>query len=1483
MARESNWSLSIETGIEVKKESFDKASRIFDAFYNKYSDKSVKVDTSDLISTVKDSINTIKQLYNEGTATPTSWLNIHPQMKEVFEATLSDAEEMFSNIKVLFNNGEYVGGMENILRGFRDQLSIVFSDIGGLYDELNQRQKDLNNTLGNISFYDGYFTVEEMQERVSVLRELAKIQEEMHNINPNQKDEDFESGYTANGLRNRVKQHQQAIEEMRQCNLLTTEHLERRRALIAEINAYTWDSDDQDNAKENKTYDKSIESLKEYIDERRQLMSTLESEEYNLFSVDGIDGWKAKLNGQIDTLEMYKKELEELRDAPTNDAPIIGGNLSEVVDQLKEIKEAINAIKVAFEPLTNALSSEDNALHKMLATSIEDLNTLESRLKDVYQMIDTISKKDFNVTNQNVISKGSTSNTQADLELIRQLRKEASATYKQVEELYTEALGGTSQTLIRSGNMEAIMEFQRAMSDFNLDDLAKRTRSRSAASLGIVTDELAEWKQVLLQFNELRNKINAGSFDASKYATKPAAVVEKASGDISADIVKDDSSETKDILNEVKSLSEQIEEVLTSIRSKMEATFDFSTIDPKIESVKAITDTIYQQFEELQAKIKALDLNLEIPTIVAKVDEKETFIDNGSAETSANEINSEAEAMQDVKNEAEGAANAKEKFAEANKKVAKTAKDTSEKVEEETKKMEEAAGAIVKASDKFDKIKYVEDADGNPMSKTTTSTTTRQNAIETESSYYTYDDDGDPQLQAVTIVKDFKKRAAELKKEADKIALAQKTVDKFLSQFESKTAGQAGAIKGFDGEDGLKNFKIANLDDIEKATQKMLELDNEYNKITKNFRQGTKSMNPFVNAITGIDEMGNKIHEVQLNFNKLSQAPDDLVKEVASLNPLLEQMKGFIGKDQNGNKIITDIYGLAEAYGKLNVALRKANSDIDIRSKIEAAAEKEGKQSKKLYEDTIKLQDKLYKAKKQLAVVDEESVQGQELSRKVKEIQKEYDANMELLKGKIALIAIRQREVSLQQELDATAAEKARTEQAEKLLSSYKEYADLRESIARMDGDSSGKVHDQERAKAIQDMADAARKLKDNYGIDVSDESSLFESLSDNNILTQKQMIDLLDEDIKRRQTIVNLMRKAADAESSRLKKEQQKQEKQNQNYGKTIYNREARYFETIGANERKLSEIGLSEGFAQRIEEYKAAFAELKNLRDKFANDPDVFNSEALKKSFQDATIKVEDLRKEILSTFKEAQKFEQLSASGAILENAEIDTDKFADAKSAMVDFAATVTNGQFKFEGFNTAGTEMYGTLDKGAGVVEKVTVALRSGTNQLYAYQSGTKQVADSWGNLKSELSKGIKQIVGMYFGIHEAIQAVRTGLTYVKEIDLAMTELKKVTDETDETYKKFLQTASSTSAVIGSTVSDFTDATAAFARLGYSIDESSKMAETAIVYKNVADGLDTVEEATDSIISTMMAYGIEADNTMSIIDKFNAVKFCRHMW
>ena len=56
------------------------------------------------------------------------------------------------------------------------------------------------------------------------------------------------------------------------------------------------------------------------------------------------------------------------------------------------------------------------------------------------------------------------------------------------------------------------------------------------------------------------------------------------------------------------------------------------------------------------------------------------------------------------------------------------------------------------------------------------------------------------------------------------------------------------------------------------------------------------------------------------------------------------------------------------------------------------------------------------------------------------------------------------------------------------------------------------------------------------------------------------------------------------------------------------------------------------------------------------------------------------------------------------------------------------------------------------------------------------------------------------------------------VTYVREIDSALTELKKVTNQTEAEYREFLQTMSQTASVTGSTVKDLTSSAADWARL-----------------------------------------------------------------
>ena len=111
---------------------------------------------------------------------------------------------------------------------------------------------------------------------------------------------------------------------------------------------------------------------------------------------------------------------------------------------------------------------------------------------------------------------------------------------------------------------------------------------------------------------------------------------------------------------------------------------------------------------------------------------------------------------------------------------------------------------------------------------------------------------------------------------------------------------------------------------------------------------------------------------------------------------------------------------------------------------------------------------------------------------------------------------------------------------------------------------------------------------------------------------------------------------------------------------------------------------------------------------------------------------------------------------------------------------------------------------------------------------------------------------------------------------IKEIDKAMTELKKVTDLTAQSYSSFLDRASAKSRELGTSISDYVNATADFARLGYSLADAENLAVAATVYKNVGDGIENVADASESIISTMKAFNIEAENSMDIVDAFNEV-------
>ena len=337
--------------------------------------------------------------------------------------------------------------------------------------------------------------------------------------------------------------------------------------------------------------------------------------------------------------------------------------------------------------------------------------------------------------------------------------------------------------------------------------------------------------------------------------------------------------------------------------------------------------------------------------------------------------------------------------------------------------------------------------------------------------------------------------------------------------------------------------------------------------------------------------------------------------------------------------------------------------------------------------------------------------------------------------------------------------------------------------------------------------------------------------------------------------------------------------EKQKPSYKNSVMNSlQKKYFQSYSIATSK--EFAISPSVISAAEKLKSTWEELNRLNKEIGNTKPTEEQEI---AFNRLTDEFNQARKELDGIISSTRKLSEKSLGTFNLFDAEgkseFDLTNIEDRKRALLEAVNTLSEGKAKIGDFDAAYKELSYTVKNADGKWVDMKASINAAGTAIEVVAGKTKSRTSAIGQFIDQLKgkfKSIAQYLISMTGYQEIIQQVRKGIQYVKEIDSALTELKKVTDETDETYEKFLDTASKVGSEIGSTIANFTDATADFARLGYSIEEATKLAEAASIYKNVGDGIDSVAQSTESIISTMKAFGIEADNSMAIVDKFNEV-------
>ena len=148
--------------------------------------------------------------------------------------------------------------------------------------------------------------------------------------------------------------------------------------------------------------------------------------------------------------------------------------------------------------------------------------------------------------------------------------------------------------------------------------------------------------------------------------------------------------------------------------------------------------------------------------------------------------------------------------------------------------------------------------------------------------------------------------------------------------------------------------------------------------------------------------------------------------------------------------------------------------------------------------------------------------------------------------------------------------------------------------------------------------------------------------------------------------------------------------------------------------------------------------------------------------------------------------------------------------------------------------------------------------------------GGKSMIDT---IKEKAWYGVANTLGTYFGVNDFIRYGKEGINIVRQLDTALTEMRKVSNESVQSLKRYQDTTFDTADAVGTTAKQIQNSTADWMRLGESMDTAAKSAKDANILLNVSE-FEGIDEATDSLVSMSQAY--KDLDKMDIIDVLNNI-------
>lgn len=311
-------------------------------------------------------------------------------------------------------------------------------------------------------------------------------------------------------------------------------------------------------------------------------------------------------------------------------------------------------------------------------------------------------------------------------------------------------------------------------------------------------------------------------------------------------------------------------------------------------------------------------------------------------------------------------------------------------------------------------------------------------------------------------------------------------------------------------------------------------------------------------------------------------------------------------------------------------------------------------------------------------------------------------------------------------------------------------------------------------------------------------------------------------------------------------------------------------------AADRALSKTIVSQDLEQYTTEFatkvEATVNRIRDLKEKHSGDV-FFNNKEIEEDIRE----LNRLNAELTEHGRLRNQFKLQNNQGTVIGEG-LSLNDFNEAKAEEL-FRASGVNSNILETSMGRNGMAAYikarsrddGKLEKYAINFNQDTGIARSQLKSRSEYKSLFGQIV---GDMGQEVTKLSKYLISMG-GIDVVWQGFQQGIESIKEMDAAMTELKKVTSDTSDVYATVEKDMYSTGKDIGRDAVELTKSTADWARLGYNTQDSEKMSKWTGILMNVSE-FEQVDDATNALISIMQGFDKGADDVENVVDVLNNI-------